>query len=166
MTKASDPEVVATLQKALEQVKESRLALDQQVEAVEKQRSKLTLRETLLTQTIAGFQDFDVQDASSSEEVAAAQNGHSQNGRFAISDEKLEKIRIYLARKGKVRQQDVAEHLNFNTGVVSLGLHKLQHLGLAEPVEGEKIRGSQAWVSTAVGSEVTGAAEGETPAAA
>lgn len=64
-------------------------------------------------------------------------------GKQAIGDDKLELVRAYILRNGRVRQAEIGAELGLNSGTVSVALGRLEQAG--EIVQGAKQNRSQTW---------------------
>lgn len=103
---------------------------------------------------IAGLQER--RDAAAAEVAAldaalAALNGNptthllaSAGRRVAIGDDKLEAVRKYIAKHGKVRQADITHATGFNSGTVSQATTALMLDGVIE--KGPKEDRSTTWL--------------------
>lgn len=63
--------------------------------------------------------------------------------RVAIGDDKLEAVRKYIAKHGKVRQADITHATGFNSGTISQATHALMLEGVIE--RGPKEDRSTTW---------------------
>lgn len=147
MTTRVEDGVVQVLRTALKKIEDESATLDRLAdekrrefeEYVARQHASLDRRCVVLKNALAAMAVAEVENG-----MDEADTDEDDGPRLAISDGNLDIIREYIeANDGQVRQQDVVSDTGLNSGVVSVGLRRLD-------VEGEieragKDRGSQVW---------------------
>lgn len=136
--------LVAGLKEGLAKLRQQQAAFEEGVEQrrldfeeeIKTRRDAFERRVQLLTQAIEGLENGGNSNNTrpAMEEVAT----------LSISDERRQAVSDYLAKKGRARQADIAEHLGFNSGTVSVALRVLEAEGVVDRLD-EKKRGSQVW---------------------
>jgi hypothetical protein len=109
------------------------------IEALRRERAAMMEKVNAMDAAIAALQGTGSSNASRSlnehQLIAARPNG--------VGDDKLDAVREYVQRMGRVRQSDVVRETGFNSGTVSVALHTLEASGEIRP--GPKKDRSRLW---------------------
>ncbi|MGZ6570506.1 MAG: hypothetical protein ACXVHB_06085 [Solirubrobacteraceae bacterium] len=107
---------------------------DRIIESLRAERSELEERVAALDAAIGALEGT---------APGAGTNGRRRPGGTSVGDDKLDAVRRYIKRRGKVRQAEITHELGFNSGTVSTATHALMIAGEIE--RGPKEDRSTTW---------------------